>query len=529
MVAPEVISSRITSYSNVKGQATIRANGRDFMAAKDCVVFNNQTGADGVNRTHVNGTTYTIYADNKGDIIGINAVTASKNFVYVSDFGYRFTTPEDALRERLSLRVELYDAEGNKSYEYVDTTTDDARGGIETTLIGLTHAELKDGWSRAAMIQGEDTFVKNLQATSKGIYFMSRSSSGVILVDLETYAANQKAAEPYYVYALAENGDGEADDETSTELRPVYRGVAGLRNIDATKLVDGENTNFNNGAAQVSLYANAETVFFYVNGNKVTDVKVGISRATNASKSKDGVYTEGSKAWYAEYEYDYDAKTVKNDAAYAQVVVVSIGEDEGKKATNDTVYIYLDDGLGTMPGSYTKIDNGDNTWTVEYNVIRAGETERTVKSVLYSSQEKANAGIEHAAGLVNNWVVVNDSKDGGVIDWFLDDDGVLVEGNERKSDGDKLTYVKRTDVQEIRSTNDGVTIFYDAQFKDSANSAVSSHYRGVELTDDDLINDVRKNISGNRKINSSEELTPDLRVLIAYDSTLVAKAIYVVD
>ena len=516
----EVITSKITSWTNRAGGTTIGANGTTYSVAKDDNVQKNQTRASDIDYRKVNTVKFTMFADWNGNLYGLDTVTVKKDFVYVSSFGFRNTTAADDVSESQSLTFKYTDTDGNTAVAYLnpncalpgygftyDDRDNDGKNDTDSKGNLIKYYALADAWAAANLKRGEQDVVDNLNNTlSQKLYYMSAAADGrYYLTDLEALAQSQDITE---TAAYGENW--------STTSSSVFRGVTGLRNV---KNVNATETNTANDAYE--LQASGDTVFFYLNisnpSKPVLTVYNGISNVPGGSQGKDG-----ARAWYAE------ADTAKQGKAYAEVVLVVHGGDTVTADWDVPTYVYVDNGKNQYPGDYTKIDNDDGTWSVEFYVTTADGEEKTFKYD-YASESKANAALLAAAAFVAvdpaAWVVDGSMVDGtnGLL-LYVDAD------SERWNKNDSMFYLGASPITQAESTNDGITLFYTAKFvqvyEDDALRAM--HDKGIELTDLDLVNDFTgQNFSSLEELLDYCNANPGtINVVAAFDADLVVKTIF---
>ena len=387
------VTSKISKFTNTDKYARATMNGETYIEAYNDYVLADMTPASFMNKTFVNGDKYTAYLheiDGAAYIIGVDAVKAATDFVYVAQYGVKIDT-SSKLGDVERLTAHVYHTDGTDEIVYVATEAPDydsydylfntdaalVRDYIE--FIFGDYNAFEQGWFtwrenvKKALI--DDLNGKSGGASEDwpgytGLFVMDTDGDEATLMPVAYYAVAQMVEERDETFADA--NDAWFGDRLDT---PVYKGISALRYVMNPFAEDGS-----------KVYADSDTSFFYVNGEygkKDFEVKVytGIKNAPTVTAEGAGLMS-----YYAE-----------NDGGkyFAKVALVT---GDTKDYTDKTVYFFQ--------GRSTIADADDEGFNAVYDLYLDGKVVKDALSFNFSSWKKANVSLELAKqNLTFHWVV----------------------------------------------------------------------------------------------------------------------------
>lgn len=512
------VTSKISKFTNVSNVARATMAGETYIEAHNDYVMSDMTCASAMNKTFVNGEKYTAYLheiDGAAYILGVDAVTAATDFVYVAQFGTK-TVTDDKLNDVERLTAHVYHTDGTDEIVYVDTDAPEydeydrifgtATDEIMSTIGGYFDAigngiesdynVFERGWFTWRE-KIKDTLLDELNGKNEAIYGWP-GYTGLYVMETDGDEATLMPVSYYAVAQMVINGDdlyADATDVFGAEGRAlctsIYKGVSALRKTAMHVYEDEDDQNQVKPAYNV--YADADTAFFYVTGEygkKSFDVTVytGIKNAPTVTNG--GLYS-----YYAEND--------GNEKFFAQVGLV-VGD--AKDYTDKTVYFYQ--------GRSTIEDVDDEGFNLNFDLYLDGKEVNDALTFNFETYKKANVANAYASELTWHWVVEGSEN----LEEALEDYSTT-----------KINGVWYTPYMLVEEVTAGTLYAAVADPYDDHNT-----YDGYELTDETVVVDIAADIFDRDAIESVDDLADydfgDVVLCMSYTKsgdTKVVNTIYV--
>jgi hypothetical protein len=516
MALATTVTSKISKFTNVDKHARATMAGETYIEAYNDFVMADMTRASYMNKTYVNGDKYTAYIheiDGAAYILGVDAVKAATDFVYVAQYGTKIDT-SSKLGDVERLTAHVYHTDGTDEIVYVDTddvAIDDYDRIFHTKVAEVERYLAGFGYEYNAFMDVWDAFILNTKkvlvdalngkynaapGTGNGWAESGDGFTGLFVMDTD---GDEATLMPLFYYAAItsiENSDPAYNDCNDAWMgdrtpTPVYKGISALR------------ATINPAADNANVYADADTPFFYVNGEygkKDFSVKVYTGIKNAPTVTADGA---GLISYYAE-----------NDAGkyFAKVALV---KGDTKDYSDKTVYFFQ--------GRSTIVDT-DEAYETTYDLYLDGKVVNDALSFSFSSWKKANVALELARReLTWHWVV----EGSDTIEEALD-----MEANQfyatTKING--KWYTPYMVVSEVT----GGTMYCD--YADPNATDADHTYYGYELTADTKVVDIAADFFDRDAIESVDELSDfnfgDVLLAFSYTKsgdTKVVDCIYILD